>query len=49
MEDRVIKTTGGILQQENIDFIYQTICEVFNCNKEQINDLKPLQKGLSKI
>lgn len=42
-----IQTTGGILHQSDLDFIYQTICEVFNCNKDQITDLKPLQKGLS--
>lgn len=43
----IIQTTGGVLHQEDLDFIYQTICEVFNCNKEQINNLQPLQKGLS--
>lgn len=42
-----IQTTGGVLHKEDMDFIYQTICDVFNCNKEQINDLRPLQKGLS--
>lgn len=42
-----IQTTGGVLHTEDLDFIYQTICEVFNCNKEQIKDLQPLQKGLS--
>ena len=42
-----IKTTGGILHQEDLFFIYQTICEVFNCNKEQIQNLQPIQKGLS--
>ena len=42
-----IQTTGGVLYKEDLDFIYLTICEVFNCNKEQINNLKPLQKGLS--
>ncbi|MBR6028805.1 MAG: phosphotransferase [Clostridia bacterium] len=42
-----IQTTGGVLTEEDLAFIYQTICEVFNCNKEQINHLQPLQKGLS--
>lgn len=42
-----IQTTGGILHQSDLEFINQTICEVFNCNKDQIMDLKPLQKGLS--
>ena len=43
----IIQTTGGVLHQHDLDFIYQTICDVFNCYKEQINNLKPLQKGLS--
>ena len=47
MDESIIKTTGGILHQEDLGFIYQTICEVFNCSKEQIINLKPLQKGLS--
>ena len=45
--DSIIQTTGGILHQEDLNFIYSTICEVFNCNKEQITNLRPLQKGLS--
>ena len=47
MNENYIQTTGGTLNQKDLDFIYLTICEVFNCNEEQINDLKPLQKGLS--
>lgn len=47
MQEGIIQTTGGVLHQEDLDAIYQTICEVFNCNKEQINNLQPLQKGLS--
>ena len=48
MNEEIIQTTGGTLRRQDLDFIYQTICEVFNCNKEQINNLQPLQKGLSK-
>ena len=47
MSENVIQTTGGVLHSEDLDSIYRTICEVFNCNREQILDLKPLQKGLS--
>lgn len=47
MADTSIQTTGGILHQEDLEFINQTICEVFNCNKEQISNLQPLQRGLS--
>ena len=42
-----IKTTGGIIYQNDLDYIYSVICEVFNCRKQQIKDLHPLQKGLS--
>ena len=38
MTNNVIQTTGGTLNQEDLDFIYQTICEVFSCNVEQINN-----------
>ncbi len=47
MTENIIQTTGGVLHSEDLDFIYQTICEVFNCNRDQILDLKPLQRGLS--
>ena len=47
MNDNAIQTTGGVLHNEDLDFIYQTICEVFNCTREQVLDLQPLQKGLS--
>ena len=42
-----IQTTGGVLHPEDILFINNCICEVFNCEPSQITDLKPLQKGLS--
>ena len=47
MNNDTIQTTGGVLHPQDVDFIIQTICEVFNCNEEQINNLEPLQKGLS--
>ena len=33
MSDTTIQTTGGVIHKKDIDFIYDTICEVFNCNK----------------
>lgn len=47
MSENVIQTTGGVLHQGDLDFIYFSICDVFNCNKEQVLNLEPLQKGLS--
>lgn len=47
MNEVQIQTTGGVINQEDLVFIYRIICEVFNCEKEQIINLQPLQKGLS--
>jgi thiamine kinase-like enzyme len=47
MSENEIQTTGGVLRSEDLDFIYQTICEVFNCSRDQILELQPIQKGLS--
>ena len=47
MEPEIIQTTGGMLHRQDMDFICRIICEVFHCNKEQIKNLQPLQKGLS--
>lgn len=45
--ENIIQTTGGVLYQDDMSFIKQKICEVFNCEEEQISNLQPLQKGLS--
>ena len=42
-----IQTTGGVLHPQDIEFINNCICEVFDCETSQITELKPLQKGLS--
>ena len=42
-----IQTTGGVLHPEDIVFINNCICDVFNCDLSQISELQPLQKGLS--
>ena len=47
MGSNYIQTTGGTLYEKDIEEIYAIICDVFNCKIEQINNLKPLQKGLS--
>lgn len=45
--ENTIQTTGGLLNRDDLVFICQTICEVFGCNKEQIVDLKPIQRGIT--
>lgn len=42
-----IQTTGGVLHPDDIEFINNCICEVFDCEPSQIAELQPLQKGLS--
>ena len=42
-----IQTTGGVLHPSDIEFINNCICEVFNCEPQDITELQPLQKGLS--
>ena len=47
MDMDVIQTTGGVLHPQDIAFITNCICDVFNCRPMQITELQPLQKGLS--
>lgn len=37
-----IQTTGGVLHPEDIEFINNCICEVFDCESSQITELQPL-------
>ncbi len=41
----LIQSTGGILHPEDIEFINNCICEVFDCEHFQILELQPLKKG----
>ena len=45
MDMDVIQTTGGVLHPQDIAFITNCICDVFNCRPMQITELQPLQKG----
>ena len=47
MDNTAIQTTGGLLYESDIAHIINIICDVFYCRKDQIVNLKPLQKGLS--
>ena len=44
-----IITTGGTLTEEMLKKILQTICNVFNCSKEDVINLKPVQAGMTNI
>ena len=43
----IIQTTGGVLHTSDIEFIMNTICDVFDCDAKAITELQALQKGLS--
>ena len=42
-----ITTTGGTLLENDVNRIYLTICDALRCKKEDIKELKPLQKGIT--
>ena len=47
MED--IKTTGGIFTEESRRIVLANICKVFDCKESDIEDLKPVQAGLTNV
>ena len=44
---KTIKTTGGDIHPKEIEFIINSICDVFECAPSEITNLQPLQKGIS--
>lgn len=44
-----IQTTGGLLTEDGYKKICSTICCVFRCDREDIEDLKPVQAGMTNI
>lgn len=44
-----IQTTGGLFTEENRKTVISNICEVFLCAEEDIEELSPVQAGLSNI
>ena len=47
MED--IQTTGGLFTEENRQVILENICKVFSCRQDDIDELKPVQEGMTNI
>jgi thiamine kinase-like enzyme len=47
MED--IKTTGGIFTEESRRIVLTNICKVFDCEESDIEELKPVQAGLTNV
>lgn len=44
-----IVTTGGIFSASDKERVLEAICDVFNCQPDEIRDLKPIQSGLTNI
>lgn len=44
-----IQTTGGLLTEDGYKAICSTICRVFRCDREDIEELKPVQAGMTNI
>ena len=44
-----IQTTGGVLTDEIREHILENITRVFYCQEVDINDLEPVQAGLTNI
>ena len=44
-----IQTTGGVFTEENRKIINTNICKVFECNESNIEELVPVQEGMTNI
>lgn len=44
-----IQTTGGLFTENDRDIVLNNICQVFQCHKSDIEDLKPVQSGMTNI
>lgn len=47
MED--IKTTGGVFTEKSRRIVLSNICLVFDCEEKDIEELKPIQAGLTNV
>ena len=44
-----IQTTGGVFTEEMCKIVYENIIRVFACNEDDIEDLTPVQSGMTHI
>lgn len=44
-----IQTTGGLFTDESRKIINANICRVFDCNEEDIEELVPVQAGMTNV
>ena len=46
---QAIQTTGGLFTEEDRQKVVGNICDVFDCEESDIEELVPLQAGLSNV
>lgn len=44
-----IQTTGGVFTEESRKIVIKNICQVFDCKETDIEDLSPVQAGLTNV
>ena len=44
-----IQTTGGLFTEQNRQIVISNICRVFDCKEDDIEDLVPVQAGLTNV
>lgn len=44
-----IQTTGGIFTEESRKTVLSNICSVFDCDENEIEELVPVQAGLTNV
>ena len=44
-----IQTTGGLFTEENRRIVVSNICNVFDCDEAEIEELEPVQAGLTNV
>lgn len=44
-----IQTTGGLFTEKDRQTVVSNICEVFDCSEEDIEELEPVQTGLTNV
>ena len=49
MSEKIIKTTGGLFTEKSREIVISNICKVFDCDEQDIEELKPVQAGLTNV
>lgn len=44
-----IKTTGGVFTDEGREVVLSNICKVFGCTEDDVEELVPVQAGMTNV